>query len=65
MGSINKRISRKKDSNVRSLKLDQNLATAERELVFVGAVISYSLACNDNDNLANALSAQIQISIVL
>ena len=38
--------------------------------VYVSAVISYSLAYNatdamDNDNIATALSAQIQISIAL
>ena len=45
-------------------------ATAARGLVFVSAVVSYSLAYDtadimDNDNLATALEAQIQISIVL
>ena len=45
-------------------------ATAARGTVFVSAVVSYSLAYNvnsemDNDNLATALEAQIQISIEL
>ena len=45
-------------------------ATAARGQVFVSAVVSYSLAYDaadvmDNDNLATALEAQIQISIVL
>ena len=45
-------------------------ATAARGPVFVSAVVSYSLAYNaavamDNDNLATALEAQIQISMVL
>ena len=45
-------------------------ATAARGPVFVSAVVSYSLAYDatdvmDNDNLATALEAQIQISIVL
>ena len=45
-------------------------ATVERGPVYVSIVISYSLAYDadyilDNDNLATALSAQIQISIVL
>ena len=44
--------------------------TAARGPVFVSAVVSYSLAYDatdvmDNDNLATALEAQIQISIVL
>ena len=45
-------------------------ATAAREPVHVSTVISYSLAYDaidvmDNDNLATALSAQIQFSRVL
>ena len=45
-------------------------ATAERRPVFVSTVVSYSLANDatdvmDNNNLATALKAQIQISIVL
>ena len=44
--------------------------TKSRGPVFVNTVVSYSLAydapdARDNDNLATALSAQIQISIVL
>ena len=47
-----------------------NPATMARGPVYVITVVSYSLAYNaayimDNDNLATALSAQIQISIVL
>ena len=46
------------------------LAIAARGPVYVSAIISYSLAYDttdvmDNDNLAMALSAQIQISIAL
>ena len=45
-------------------------AIVARGPVFVSAFVSYSLAYNvadvtDNDNLATALSAQIQISIAL
>ena len=45
-------------------------ATAARGQVNFSAVVSYSLTCDatdvlDNDNLATALSAQIQISIAL
>ena len=45
-------------------------ATVAIEPVFVSAVVSYSLAYDaadvmDNDNLATALEAQIQISIAL
>ena len=46
------------------------LAMATKGSVFVSTVVSYSWAYDaadvmDNDNLATALSAQIQISIVL
>ena len=45
-------------------------ATVAKGPVFISAIISYSLAYNaadviDNDNLAAALSAQIQINIAL
>ena len=45
-------------------------STATKEPVFVSAVVSYLLVYDaadvmDNDNLTSALSAQIQISIVL
>ena len=57
------------DSYVRSLRLSILPATAARDPVFMIAVILYSLAFNaavmDNDNLATALSAQIQFSIAL
>ena len=46
------------------------LITASRGPVYVSAIVSYLLAYNvadvmDNDNLATALSAMIQISILL
>ena len=59
-----------RSSNVRSWRSDKYPCHSGKDPVHVSPVVSYSLGswccwCMDNDNLATAWSAQIQISISL